>query len=152
MLFCLELLSIHGNVPLQLYFEMRSFKNSKGSLYTMNMNMLMIKLVVWLGWLSCVAVGQLELSEAVTGFVNFPEVGISCIGNLAVLITSISKGRIDLELGVMDVLESIRGPKLHEINKGFGWTTCKESKDYKNAFIVMMSSRRFYCNASIVML
>ena len=131
-----------------LYLEMGLFKNSKGTLLC-TMNVLLIKLVVWLGWLSSVAVGQLELSEAVAGFVNFPEVGISCVGNLAVLITSISKGRLDLELGVRDVLASIRGPKLHEINKGFGWTTCKESKDhekdskdYENASVIMLSSSK----------
>ena len=115
-----------------LYLEMGLFKNSKGTLCTMNV--FLIKLVVWLGWISSVAVGQLELSEDVAGFVNFPEVGISCVDNLAVLITSISKGRIDLELGVRDVLESVRGPKMHAINKEklVGWTTCKESKDYEN--------------------
>ena len=128
-----------------LYLEMGLFKNSKGALLC-TMNVLLIKLVVWLGWLSSVAVGQLELSEAVAseavaGFVNFPEVGISCVGNLAVLITSISKGRLDLELGVRDVLASIRGPKLHKINKEkeVGWTTCK---DYKDASIVILSSNK----------
>ena len=123
-----------------LYLEMGLFKNSKGTLLC-TMNVLLIKLVVWLGWLSSVAVGQLELSEAIAGFVNFPKVGISCVSNLAVLITSISKGRIDLELGVRDVLESVRGPKLHTINKEklVGWTTCK---DYKDASIVILSSNK----------
>ena len=64
-----------------LYLEMGLFKNSKGTLLC-TMNVLLIKLVVWLGWLSSVAVGQLELSEVVDGFVNFPEVGISCVDNL----------------------------------------------------------------------
>lgn len=112
------------------------FKNSKGSLCTMNV--LIIKLVVWLGWLSSVAVGQLELSESITGFVNFPEVGISSIGNLAVLITSISKGRLDLEMGVRDVLATVRGPKLHKINE-VGLAT---SEDYKKASVVMLSSSK----------
>ena len=89
---------------------------------------------------SCVAVGQLELSEAVTGFVNFPKVGISCVGNLVVLITSISKGRLDLEMGVRDVLASTRGPILKKIKNingiEIGLTTCQ---DQDQASVLMLS-------------
>jgi hypothetical protein len=130
------------------------FKNSKGSLYTMNV--LIIKLVVWLGWLSSVALGQLELSEAVTGFVNFPEVGISCIGNLAVFITSVSKGRLDLEMGARDVLATLRGSKLYDIKNGanlnpVGFTTCEDSKQnrYEKASVVMLSYEKPKPNSSM---
>jgi len=86
------------------------------------MKLLIINLVGWLGWLSHIALAQLEFSEAVTGSASFPDVGIACIGNLAVFITSLLRGRLDLEIGARDVLATNRGPKLKGISR-FGLRT-----------------------------
>lgn len=71
-------LFIRGKV---LYFEMGIFTYWQGSIYMM-MQLLMMNLVVWLGWLSAIALAQVELSETVTGTVNLTNVGIACLGNL----------------------------------------------------------------------
>lgn len=81
-----------------------------------------LNLVGWLAWLSHIALAQLEFSEAVTGSASFPDVGIACLGNLAVFITSLLRGRLDLEIGARDVLATNRGPKLKDIS-GFGLST-----------------------------
>jgi hypothetical protein len=44
-------------------------------------------LVVWLGCLSHIASAQVKLSEKISGSVNFPNLVITCIGNLAIFIT-----------------------------------------------------------------
>lgn len=101
------------------------------------MKMFIIKLFGLFGWLSGIAVAQLELSETVTSFVSFPDLGITCLGNLAVFFTSMYRGRLDLEMGARDVLATITGPKLGSIN-GYGLTTCKG--DLKMASVVMLST------------
>jgi hypothetical protein len=44
------------------------------------MRLLVIHLVCWLGWLSCFTMAQLDISEGITGSVNFPVLGITCLG------------------------------------------------------------------------
>lgn len=101
------------------------------------MQWFVIKLIGLLGWLSGFAVAQLELSETVTSSANFPELGITCLANLAVFFTSLYRGRLDLEMGARDVLATITGPKLENIN-GDGLTTCRG--DPKAASVVMLST------------
>lgn len=71
---------------------------------------LCIQLVVWFGWLSCIAVAQLEISGAITGSASFPHVGIVSLGNLSVFVTSFLRKRLDLEMGARDFLVTIAGP------------------------------------------
>ena len=101
------------------------------------MQLFIIKLIGLLGWLSGIAVAQLELSETVTGFVSFPDIGITCLGDLAIFFTSLYRGRLHLEMGARDVLATITGPKMESIN-GYGLTTCKG--DLKSASVVMLST------------
>jgi hypothetical protein len=69
-----------------------------------------------LGWLCNIALAQLEISESVTGSANFPAIGIAFLGNLAVFITSLLRGRLDLEMVARDVLATWRDPQMHHIN------------------------------------
>ena len=81
-----------------MIFEMGVFKYWPRSI-DMIMQLLMIKRIVLLVWLSAIALAQLESSEAVTGAVNLTNVGIACLGNLALFITSLVRGRLYLEMG-----------------------------------------------------
>lgn len=96
-------------------------------------------MIISLAWLSGIALAQLEFSEAVTGSVIFPDGAIACLGNLAVFLTSLLRGRLDLENGVRDVLATNRGPKLREIGRRTGLTTCTGEENYKDAQVVMLS-------------
>jgi hypothetical protein len=112
------------------------FKNWQGSQRLIHL--VIVQLIVWFGWLSNIALAQMQLGEEVTGSVNnLPSVGIACIGNLAMFVTSLLRGRFDLEMGARDVLATMRGHKLEDINNGFGLTT---PKDYHKASVVMLSS------------
>lgn len=71
---------------------------------------LIIQLFFYFGWLSCIAVAQLDISSAITGSASFPHVGITCLGNLAVFITSFIRKRLDLEMAARDFLATITGP------------------------------------------
>lgn len=104
------------------------------------MHLLIVKLIGCLGWLSNIAFAQLELGEAVTASVSFPDVGMSCIGNLATFVTTALRGRLDLEMGARDVLATLRGPKLENIlhRPGFGRTTCTVDR-LGYASVVMLS-------------
>eukprot|EP00253_Pinus_taeda_P002970 PITA_02970 len=81
------------------------------------MQLLMIKLAISLVWLSAIALAQLELSDTVTGSVNLTDVGIACLGNLALFITSLLRGRLYLEMGTRDLMATLTGPKLQDINR-----------------------------------
>jgi hypothetical protein len=112
-----------------------------------------------LGWLCNIALAQFEISESVTGSANFPAIGIAFLGNLAVFITSLLRGRLDLEMGARDVLATLRGPQLYPINDGFGLTTCEQRQQdrFAKASVVMLSYdppnssmkqfMRYICNA-----
>lgn len=115
---------------------MGAFKNWQGSQRLIHL--LIIQLIVWFGWLSNIALAQMRLGETVTGSLSLPGIGIACIGNLAVFVTSLLRGRLDLEMGARDVLATMRGPKLEDISNGFGLTT---SKEYHKASVVMFSSQ-----------
>lgn len=94
-----------------------------------------------LRWLCNLAFAQLESGEAVRGSANFPDLGFAIAGNFGVFITSFLRGKLDLELGARDILATLRGPKLYEINDGFGLTTCEESPEnrFGKASVVMLS-------------
>ena len=40
-------------------------------------------------------------------------VGISCVANLVIFVTSLIRGRLDLEIGARDALDILASPKLH---------------------------------------
>lgn len=106
------------------------------------MQVLITRIIGLLGWLSCVAVafagGEEHAAGPVTGAVQgFPNVGITCLGNLAILITSLLRGRLDLEMAARDFLATRRGPKLEYIHR-FGLKTCKK---YKDASVLLLSFR-----------
>lgn len=105
---------------------------------------IIIQLLGWLVWLSGVALGQLEFSEAITGSVNITDIGITCLSNAAVFVTSLLRGRLYLEIGTRDVLATTTGPaKLEEINgEAAGLTTCKSVEKYKYASVVMLSNNK----------
>lgn len=96
-----------------------------------------IQFIVYLACLSNIALAGGEMGEEVTGSANVPGIGLACLGNLAVFVTSLLRGRLDLELGGRDVLATMRGPKLEDINNGFGHTT---SADYSKVSVVMLSN------------
>jgi len=104
-------------------------------------------LVAWLAWLSAIALGQFEVGEAEVVKAtssNIPDVGIAWVGNIAIFVTSLLRGRFDLEIGARDVLPTNRGPELKEIN-GFGLTTCtrksEDEKEYGNVVVIMLSGQ-----------
>lgn len=121
-------------MPFLLYIEMGLLKNLQGS------RLLMIQLVCWLGWLSSFAIAQFDISEGVTGSVNFPTLGITCVANLAVFVTSLIRGRLDLEIGARDALHILAGRKLQKIDgmNGNGLTTTEGS--LRGASVVMLSN------------
>lgn len=94
------------------------------------MRLLVIQFVCWLGWFSTFALAQFEISEGVTGSLNnFPTLGITCVGNLALFVTSIIRGRLDLEMGTRDIIDILSTPKLEKIQgieHGYGLTTCRQ--------------------------
>eukprot|EP01018_Ginkgo_biloba_P005379 Gb_27442 [translate_table: standard] len=112
---------------------MGSLKNRQGCQWLMHF--LFVKLAAWFGWLP-MALSQLELSEAVSSSVSFMDAGIVSLGHIAVFATTVLRGRLDLEMGARDVLATIRGPKLEDIN-GFGFTT---DSDLRYASVVMLST------------
>jgi hypothetical protein len=103
------------------------------------MRLFIINLFFWFGWLCNIVFAQFEVSETVTGSASFPDVGITSLGNLAVFITSLLRGRLDLEMGARDLMATITGPKLYDINE-FGLTTCIERK-YGKASVVMLANQ-----------
>lgn len=72
------------------------------------------------------------------GSASFPNLGITYIGNASIFITNFLRGRLDLELGTRDVLATMTGPKLNDI-EGFGLTTCREGEITKT-YVVMLST------------
>ena len=115
---------------------MAVFKNCLGSGSQYILQLLIINFIGVLGCLSSVALAMTEGSETVTGSVaSFPDVGITCIGNLGIFITSLLRGRLDLELAARDVLATFRGPKLKPIRR-FGLLTCE---GYDDASVVLLS-------------
>ena len=96
-----------------------------------NWQLLIIRLLCCLGWFSTFAFAQSDISEGVSGMLNFPTLGVTCLGNLSVFITSLIRGRLDTEIGARDALDILASPKLKNINGiqyGNGLTTCTEEK------------------------
>ena len=58
--------------------------------------------VYFFGWLSVIAFGHLELSDSVSDAVRFLDLGITCLGNLAIFYSSILRGGIYLDMGAKD--------------------------------------------------
>jgi hypothetical protein len=56
---------------------------------------------------------QFELSDSLTGLATFLAIGIKFLENLAVFITSLLRGRLDMERDARDVLATLRGPQLY---------------------------------------
>ena len=81
---------------------MAVLKDLQGILYVIGL--MIINLVCWLGCLSSAALAQLEVDEIVTGSASFPVLGITCLGNLVVFITSLIRGRLDIEMAARDVV------------------------------------------------
>lgn len=108
---------------------------------------LIIKLVVWFGWLSSIALAQLDISGAITGTVSFPHVGIICIGNLAVFITSVLRRRLDLEMGARDLLATII-PGPHKLEKIRATTSTGQLQGP----VIGLTTATSYENASVIML
>ena len=56
-------------------------------------------------------------------------------------VTSLLRGRLDLEISARNVLATNRGPEMKEIN-GFGLTTCtrksEDEKEHGNDVVVML--------------
>ena len=104
-----RLFQLCENFGVPLSFEMGGIL---GSRYIIRF--FIIQLFGCLGWLCNTALAQLEISERVTGSANFPDIGIAFIGNLAVFVTSLLRGRLDLEMemGARDILATMRGPDL----------------------------------------
>ena len=82
-------------------------------------------------------VSTIALAQLVTGSTNFCTIGIACIDNFAVFVTSLLRGRLNLEMGAMDALAMIRSPKIEYVNSGFVLMT---SVDYFKDSMVMMSN------------
>ena len=80
------------------------------------MRLFIIQLVCWFTWFSSFCFAQLDLSEGVTRSINFHTLVITCVGNLAVFVTSLIRGRLDLEMGARDVLDILESRKLVIIN------------------------------------
>ena len=110
----LKFLFISRSLGFRLYFEMGLLNNSqrRGGI----MRLFTIQLVCWFAWFSSFCFAQLDLSEGVTRSVNFPTLVITCVGNLAVFVTSLIRGRLDLEIGARDVLDILASCKLVIIN------------------------------------
>lgn len=81
--------------------------------------MLMIQVFAlqFVGLLACLAytvLAQFDVSEAVTASASFPDVAITCVGNLAVFFSCLLRGRLHVEMGARDLLATITAPKLHK--------------------------------------
>ena len=79
--------------------------------------MLMIKLftaqfIGLLALFSNIAFAQFDVSESVTASASFPDVAMTCIGNLAVFFSCLLRGRLHVEMGARDLLDTIRPSKL----------------------------------------
>lgn len=111
----------------------------------MSILLLIVKLVLWFGWFCSIALAQLEISEALTGSVDLPVLGIVCIGNISVFITCFIRGRLDIENGAKEVLTTLTGPKLVPINGNMNvdkgpMTTLAEKRGVEGASVVMLSN------------
>lgn len=124
------------------------------------MQLFLIHLFCCLVWLCNIALAQFEIDQNVTGSASISsDIEISFVGNLAIFVTSLLRGRLDLEMGARDLLATLRSPELYVINKGFGLTTCepKEENRFGEASVVMLSYNtpnssmkqfmRYICNA-----
>lgn len=70
-----------------------------------------------LGLLACLAytvLAQFDVSEAVTASASFPDVAITCVGNLAVFFSCLLRGRLHVEMGARDLLATITAPKFQK--------------------------------------
>ena len=109
-------------------FKMGVLNNCLGLGSPYILQLLIINFIGLLGCLSSVALAMTEGSETVTGSVaTFPDVGITCIGNLGIFITSLLRGRLDLEVAARDVLATVRVAQLLPIHR-FGLTTCNNMR------------------------
>ena len=85
--------------------------------------MLMIKLftaqfIGLLALFSNIAFAQFDVSESVTASASFPDVAMTCIGNLAVFFSCLLRGRLHVEMGARDLLDTIRPSKLIKVRDG----------------------------------
>ena len=46
--------------------------------------MFVITFLCWLGWFSGIVLGQFGVNDTLSSSVSFPEIGLTCFGNLAV--------------------------------------------------------------------
>ena len=100
------------------------------------MHLFIIILLCWLGWLCGVAFGQVD--EAFTGSANFPDIGLTCIGNLAALIKFILGGKRWCNYRSKLILSSRKSEKLKNIN-GLEVLTCTSSGELGDCSVVIFS-------------
>lgn len=96
-------------------------------------------------WLACsVSFCFAQLSEGFTGSVNFPSsLAITCVGNLAVFVATLIRGRLDLEIGARDALGILLGQELTVLkdrNDRYALTT--RETDLRGVDVVMLSNGR----------
>ena len=122
-----------------MYFEMGLLKNLQGSQGIFGRLLVIhLHLLCCLGWLLSFASAQFDISEGVTGCINnFPTLGIICIVNLAIFVTSLMIGRLDLEVGAQDILDILASRKLmniNGINYTWKWTHYMYTRSYRARF------------------
>lgn len=71
---------------------------------------LTIQLILYFGWLSCIAVAQLEIAAAITGSGSLPHVAIVSLANMSVFLTTFIRKRLDIEMAARDFLAIITRP------------------------------------------
>lgn len=78
---------------------------------------------------------------------SFPDLVITCAGNLAVFYSSILRGGLYLEMAAKDALTFLTGPKKvknikkewDDISMGFGLTTCWDQEHLSDCSVIMLS-------------
>ena len=79
---------------------------------------------------------KLNICEVVTGPINFLDLGTTCVGNLVAFVTTLIRGRLNIESGARDALSIVGCRKLtilNEINEN-------EVTTGNNDTIVMLSN------------
>lgn len=103
------------NFPLffSLNFEMGLF-NAQTSRCMLMIQVFALQLVGLLACLAYTVLAQFDVSEALTASASFPDVAITCVGNLAVFFSCLLRGRLHVEMGARDLLATITAPKLEK--------------------------------------
>ena len=104
--------------PLSVAMALFNPQNCQGGRCMLMIKLFTAQFIGLLALFSNISFAQFDISESVTASASFPDVAMTCIGNLAVFFSFLLRGRIHVEMGSRDLLDTISPSKLIEERDG----------------------------------